>query len=475
MESCIVIKVTREYIVLLKPDGTFKNVRRTGAEIPLIGEKYIVNEKLRSTLFPRLIAATAVACILLLTVLSYGMFMKKGNSQKSYFVALDINPSIEIYTDKELITTQITALNEDGTKLSGSTEYKGKSLYDTLKLLVEQSIIKGYLKHEGEEYIKITFVSFNKAKEIDENKIKESINKLLSGNDVSAELEMGFETKNIIEEAHRTGLSVNRYILYKKLVNAGVSITVEDSKNIPLEELKYYENRQKKSTPTQSATPKGNDKNEPSGIPDNNKEPENRSGNPPKSIQNSKAPEGNNHNTQKNIPDKTYTAGNADKKDNKEPKGNINPKITPNNKADPSSTVNENVNNGYSEGKPENVNTDNSSMEDKSENVSTDNSSIEGKSGNGGTNNDSMEEYLNNGSAGNSSTENSNSGNTDSPYDNENLQTKRSSDSQSTPLNQNLNEDDNEAVNVGRPSTTSNKVVQPSGQKSDSPNDNEKN
>ncbi len=160
-KSGIVVKVTENYIVLIMPDGSFKNVKRSKSQVPLIGERFTYKEKQHSVFYYRWTAIAAIACMFVLAVFTYRLLMTT-NSQSAYLVALDINPSIEIYADKNLVTTSVTALNEDAKKLTDADNYKGKKLLDTIDLIVEQSISEGYLEQNQKGLIKITVISIQK-------------------------------------------------------------------------------------------------------------------------------------------------------------------------------------------------------------------------------------------------------------------------------------------------------------------------
>lgn len=289
-KSGIVIKVTQKYIVLMMPDGSFKNVKRSKTQVPLIGERFTYKEEQHSVFYSRWTAVAAVACMLVLAVFTYRLLMT-GNSQPAYLVALDINPSVEVYADKNLVTTNVTALNEDGRKLTDMTKYKGKNLLDTIDLIVEQSISKGYLNQNKKGLIKITVISMQKNNSVNGNNIRTSIQKLLLKDNIQAEIEIGFETGDIIEEAHQSGLSINRYILYKMLRSKGISITVEESRNMPLENLQNYETIRNNDNTGRIAPQPNTSGGEKSGKPDNSGEQGYKDGNSPEKKQNGEMPD----------------------------------------------------------------------------------------------------------------------------------------------------------------------------------------
>ncbi|MCR4435787.1 MAG: hypothetical protein QHH06_13500 [Clostridiales bacterium] len=289
-KSGIVVKVTENYIVLIMPDGSFKNVKRSKTQVPLIGERFTYKEERHSVFYSRWTAVAAVACMIVLAVFTYRLLMT-SNSQPAYLVALDINPSVEVYVDKNLVTTNVTALNEDGKKLTDMAQYKGKKLLDTIDLIVEQSISKGYLKQNQKGLIKITVIPMQKNNSLNGDNIKTSIQKLLLKDNIQAEIEIGFDTRDIIEEAHQSGLSINRYILYKSLRDKGISITVEESRNMPLENLQNYEATRNNDSNGRITPQPNTSGGEKSGKPDNSGEQGYKDGNAHKKNQNGEMPD----------------------------------------------------------------------------------------------------------------------------------------------------------------------------------------
>lgn len=318
-KSGIVVKVTEKHIVLIMPDGSFKNAKRSKTQVPLIGERFMYKEGRHSVFYSRWTAVAAVACMLVLAVFTYRLLMT-SNSRPAYLVALDINPSVEVYADKNLVTTNVTALNEDGRKLTDMTKYKEKNLLDTIDLIVEQSISKGYLNQNKKGLIKITVISMQKNNSVNGNNIRTSIQKLLLKDNIQAEIEIGFETGDVIEEAHQSGLSINRYILYKMLRGKGISITVEESRNMPLENLQNYETIRNNDN-TGRITPQPNTSGgEKSGKPDNSGEQGYKDGNTPEKKQNGEMPDKSSipetikeSDTQKSKTNNTGEAGTTDK------------------------------------------------------------------------------------------------------------------------------------------------------------------
>lgn len=78
--------------------------------------------------------------VLLIGIIGYIVIKNRGTS-----IILDINPSIEIKLTKGNVVKKVIALNEDAKEII-SNDFKGKNLYETLDIITEEVIDKGYVK-----------------------------------------------------------------------------------------------------------------------------------------------------------------------------------------------------------------------------------------------------------------------------------------------------------------------------------------
>lgn len=243
----IVVKVTKQYIVLLCNDGTFQNVKRTKGQIPLIGEKIILKQKKNTHYYSYLGAMAAIACAVLFMISSPVIFHKK-DTPTAYVVAIDINPSVEVQVNKDLYAIGLTALNQDGEKIIKAIEYRGKGLDETIDSIISQSIIYDFLGKNSTGLIATSIIPINMNENIDKDKIKSTIDKSLAKNKVHAEVQVSVDKKETMEAAHALGLTVNKYKLYKSLLEDGLSISAEEAKKYSVNDLLKLVNTHPKTT-----------------------------------------------------------------------------------------------------------------------------------------------------------------------------------------------------------------------------------
>lgn len=234
----IVVKLTKNQIVLLMPDGSFKNIKRSFGQTPLIGERITLDAGGVSNPKYPLAALAAVICLVLIASFRFGALLPE-TSKVAYVFALDINPSIEIQTDKGLKVLGIEMLNEDAKKVIGGTQFINADLLIALDDIIKRCIVDGYLNQDEKGFIKITVVPIeeNKFAYKDERNMKEMLQEHLRVKSIEADVEIDISSIDMLNNAHQNSLSVNRYILYKDLKEKGADISIEEVQKISLREF----------------------------------------------------------------------------------------------------------------------------------------------------------------------------------------------------------------------------------------------
>ncbi|HEY9062669.1 MAG TPA: hypothetical protein VIO64_19545 [Pseudobacteroides sp.] len=240
-KTWVVVKVKNNQVVLLNTiDGSFKNVCCSQKQIPLIGENFEYSEQ--NTPKIRFVKIAAVACMLALVVSLFGLF-HTGNSQSAYLIAMDINPSIEVHISKDLIITELTSLNTDGDNVIKNINYKNKNYKETMELIIAECIEQNYLKQHEANLITTTIIPLQKFNKIKEIEVENTINESLSSHYTSATINVFTGKEEIIEEAHKFSISINKYRIYKELKDRGINITLDETKNKTLKDLLSLENK----------------------------------------------------------------------------------------------------------------------------------------------------------------------------------------------------------------------------------------
>lgn len=103
---------------------------------------------------------TAVACSLLLLVLTIGWYIQ--NRMPDSIITLDVNPSIEIITNHKDNVISVNALNEDAREIIGDN-FSAKTLEDTVELLVSSLVEHNFIS-TGKNTVLLTVMNNNNKK-----------------------------------------------------------------------------------------------------------------------------------------------------------------------------------------------------------------------------------------------------------------------------------------------------------------------
>ncbi|MFD1414225.1 anti-sigma-I factor RsgI family protein [Oceanobacillus jeddahense] len=123
MKKGIVMEFHRKYAILLTKDGSFeKGIIVT--EHAELGEEVIYQPLSGNTRrrkywdkTPIAIRLSAILFILTLIIFCFPLLQGTDNATTHAYVAIDINPSIELELNDELVVTDINAINESGDQL----------------------------------------------------------------------------------------------------------------------------------------------------------------------------------------------------------------------------------------------------------------------------------------------------------------------------------------------------------------------
>lgn len=237
----IVVQVMEKQIVMLcTQDGTFKNIPRSRGHFPLIGEKVTYKEK-KSFFHPsHWIKLASIACLLFLIFSMY----PSTKSEAAYILAIDINPSIEVYLDKDLKVTQVAALNDDGGKLINPIDYKGKSVSDMVQLIIGQCVTQHYLSSSLQGLVTTTIIPIGGEHKLTQSELQSIIQNSLNQNSVTANVNVSMGSKEIFNTAHQLNLSVNKYVIYEQFKEKGIPVSVETVQSTPIMKLLEQDQRQ---------------------------------------------------------------------------------------------------------------------------------------------------------------------------------------------------------------------------------------
>jgi AAA ATPase containing von Willebrand factor type A (vWA) domain len=208
---------------------------------------------------------------IILIVLAIGGTLGFYYMAPSSYLALDVNPSIEIHTNRLNQVTSVNPVNEDAKKIMAGYQLTDKNIETVIKNIVDRMILNGFIAPDKDNQILITTGEDQNASELSKtvNTIVETYltEKQVDANLIPQSIKI---TSKSMEEAHRNHVSAGKMAIIQKLVENDSTLTVKQlirerisdlvdlavSKNISLDGIKYKHAAQITSanTPTPGGT-----------------------------------------------------------------------------------------------------------------------------------------------------------------------------------------------------------------------------
>lgn len=210
--------------VLMTPSGQFVKVLLPNTAVELGTE--IEGKVWRLPHLGRTMLAAAVVMLVLLVPAHFYLLP----AQAVAYVALDINPSIELGIDKNMIITETRGLDTAGKKLVAEVNVQGVELSEAISKLVARAISEGYISTEQDNVVlsTLTVTDQKQAAEIDKAKIKQMISRPIENNRLPVRVVIEEIDSASREEAQKAGLSTGKYLLYKKAREEGLEVTIDE-------------------------------------------------------------------------------------------------------------------------------------------------------------------------------------------------------------------------------------------------------
>ncbi|MGI6141475.1 MAG: PepSY domain-containing protein [Caldicoprobacterales bacterium] len=183
----------------------------------------------------KLMSFAAAAAVLLFMFFGWQYQIRMPDSR----VYLDVNPSIEIVTNRQDKVIELKAYNGDSNKLAEDLEYKGKSIYQVTEEILDRMMYESYLNKEH----KFLLLSvYNKNQDKAEQQ-KQVLGKRIHDHLQAKELQpiilsQKLDTTSTIESyAKEYGISVSRMTFIRNLIILNPELQTEDLVGLSIKEL----------------------------------------------------------------------------------------------------------------------------------------------------------------------------------------------------------------------------------------------
>lgn len=237
----LVMEVNSRSCIVLTGDGRFIEVPkpRGGVEV---GREIMFN---RPVIFRFKTAYLAVASMMI-CVLAWGVFNTMLPRAVAY-VALDINPSLELGIDDDSLIISARGVNEEGQKLLQRVAVLHEPLAKGVQKIITGSVEYHYLNPDQDNIVLATVTDAKRNntgidKENEEikqvyNCVYNSINNTINKSGVGAELIVVDSDLDTMEKARDSGVTPGRYLLQKEAQKNGVQITNQELREERIREL----------------------------------------------------------------------------------------------------------------------------------------------------------------------------------------------------------------------------------------------
>lgn len=227
----LVLSVRGQHVTVLFPDGEFRELP-WGSVVPPVGSEIVIAPARRQAWWQ----VVAVAALLLsLGGVLWGAALPIAAEPMSY-VALDINPSVEFYLDAEQKVVQVQGLNDEGQLVVGDG-LQGMTLDEALPLLLRDAGSQGYVTPGQSNLVLLAVVPLERGKAPPPLEDMARVLELALGDEVEALVALQEASREDLEAARESGLSLNKHLLRKQRELQGEYIPLAELRNSSIQEV----------------------------------------------------------------------------------------------------------------------------------------------------------------------------------------------------------------------------------------------
>ncbi|MCQ6268053.1 hypothetical protein M1K46_20745 [Fictibacillus sp. WQ 8-8] len=239
MTKGIVVEVKRRHLIVLSEGGIFRKVKISNRQYTVGSDIYLPNEleKQRTFRLPTISWKTTTVFMMTFILLFFQFSPYTGQGVYAY-VGIEMNPSIELEIDGDMLVQNITAYNSDGKKLLAILEdWQNQPIEEVTEKIFEICRAKGFIK-PNQEVIVTTTINKDVSKET-QRKIEQKINSLMEKKAQENKIDMTslIMSNQERKRAKKIGVSPGKYAIFIAAKEAGIEITKADIKQKSIQEL----------------------------------------------------------------------------------------------------------------------------------------------------------------------------------------------------------------------------------------------
>ena len=154
-------------------------------------------------------------------------------------IYIDVNPSVEIVTNRQDKVINILADNIDGERIVKNLDYKGKNIYQVTEEVLDRMMDEDYLNKNHEFLLLSVYNKNQKRAEEKKQSLDKKIHDHLEAKDLQpiVLLQKIDYTSTIEEYAKKHGISVSKMTFIRNLIILNPELQTEDLVNLSIENL----------------------------------------------------------------------------------------------------------------------------------------------------------------------------------------------------------------------------------------------
>lgn len=204
----------------------YQEVRITGTVQPGQEISYSIDQVCKKQHYPSFKKfAFVAASFVLLFLFSFNAYQQAGTRSVYAYIALDINPSLEIGINKDYKIIETKGFNDEARALIKDSSILDTDLELALSKIINECSAKGYLVNSQINYIALSLYFPGN---IDNNALvpylDSQITKVLALNNLNTEIYYLMADENTREEALKNNVSSTRYMLWEQSEIKGLHI-----------------------------------------------------------------------------------------------------------------------------------------------------------------------------------------------------------------------------------------------------------
>lgn len=238
----LVLELEKGLAVVLTPDGQYRRIAagrdwRLGQEIQF--ESTVVALPRHRRVSP----AWLVAAVVLLALLVPGtLSLRSWLSQPALaaYVAVDINPSLELQVDADGKVLAAQAVNDDALQLLQELTLKGLPLEQAVRAITEKAVAAGYLSESNDNMLLITVTPRSAGAAVPQavqeqvTASRQAATALLSQKGLKNDVEALTAPAEVRDVARRQGLPTGKLVVASEAARQGTMIDPKTLKSEPL-------------------------------------------------------------------------------------------------------------------------------------------------------------------------------------------------------------------------------------------------